>query len=303
MAVTLSCATVRDGLPESCKKGSPLRAMAGFYTVSKGTVFTETEAAALTNYTSKVIAKTLLPVHKIFSIEDVSIEKKVQESNYGRKKTTHPGYRGYKCMFDYKLDNYKTMANWMDTEFDIIPYDNDGNIIFVSAGGDNLKGFSIDYFDVEKQPVITDANAQMTVIEIQETDINEWKLARHLNPYENTAVADRWAPTDVKTITTVTLTAGAVASDKFTVNVDFISSSEMKDGTDVSTGVTGAAAANFTVLDGSGNTVTPDTVTEQSTAGEYEIDCTGTGYTGGTVQFIPVASDEKLFKSAVVTVS
>lgn len=302
MSTTLSCGQVRDGLPESCNNGNPFRIMRGFFTVAKGVSFTETEAAAITNYTSKVIAKTLLPVHNVYNLEDTSIEKKVQESVLGYKKTTHKGIRGYKLSFDLTMDEYKVFDSWMGKNFDIIPYDDAGNIIFKSLGGDNLGGFPLAYFDVEKTPVITEAASMLTMVEIQEEDANDWLHVRHLKPQNNTAIADRWSPKDVKTITKVTLTAGAVAANAFTVNLDYVSTSEMLDGSDVTKVVTGALKDNFDVRDGTGAVVTPTTVVETSgTPGEYTITCTT--YTGGTVQLVATASDEKLFESDIVTVS
>jgi len=302
MSTTLSCGQVRDGLPESCSKGNPLRIMAGFFTVAKGTSFTETEAAALANYNTMVREKTLLPVHDVINIEDMSSEKKVFESVLGFKKTMHKGIRGYRLSFDMTMDEYKVLDSWMGKNFDIIPYDSDGIIIFKSLGGDNLGGFPIAYFDVEKPAVITEAAPMLTMVEIQEEDANDWLLARHLKPQDNTTIADRWSPKDIKTITKVTLTAGAVAANAFTVNLDYVSTSEMLDGSDVAKVVTGALLANFDVRDGTGSVVTPTSVVETvGTPGEYTITCTT--YTGGTAQLVATASDEKYFESDVVVVS
>lgn len=302
MSTTLFCGAVRDGLPESCSSGNPLRIMRGFFTVPKGVSFTETEAAAIANYTSKVIAKTLLPVHNVFNLEDTSVEKKIQESVLGYKKTTHKGIRGYRLSFDMTIDEYKVFDSWMGKNFDIIPYDSDGNIIFKSLGGDNLGGFPLAYFDIEKLPVVTEASSMMTMVEIQEEDANDWLLARHLKPQDNTAIADRWSPKDVKTITKVTLTAGTVAANEFVATLSYDSESEMQDGTEKSVPVTGATADNFEVKDGTGAIVTPTGVVETTgTPGEYTL--TFSAYTGGTAQVIATTSDEKLFESDVVTVS
>lgn len=302
MSTTLLCGQVRDGLPESCSKGNPLRIMSGFYTVAKGTRFTEAEASDIDNYNSKVITKVLLPVHDIKNIEDMSSEKKVYESVLGYKKTMHKGIRGYRISLDLTLDQYKVIDKWMDKNFEIIPYDSDGNVIYKSYGADNLGGFPLAYFDVEKPAVITEAAPMLTMIEIQEEDVNDWLLARHLKPQNNTAIADRWSPKDVKTITKVTLTAGAVAANSFVVNLDYVSVSEMSDGTDLSTPVTGALVSNFEVKDGTGVIVVPTSVVETvGTPGEYTL--TFTTYTGGTAQLIATPSDEKFFESDIVVVS
>lgn len=306
MAISLVCSSIRDGLPEGCTSGNPIRVMAGFYGVAKGTSMTYSDASALSTYTAYVISKTLLPVHGLDSVEDTSVEKKVEETDLGRKKTNHPGYRGYKFKIDLTGDEHQALKTWENANIDIIPYDALGNIYFApSATTGYVKGFGISYFDVEKLPVATADASTKTMLEIQETETLEMDEFLYIRPNKATAIADRWKPTDVKTISKATITqSGSIAANAFVVDVALVSKSFIKDGSLASQAVTGLVLANFLVKDGLGAVVTPDSVTETpGTPGEYTVDCTGTGFTAGTVTLSAQASDEVLYESLVVTLS
>ena len=298
------CGFTRNGIPDTCKKGNPFSMMAGFYAVTHGTSFTIAEAEDLTNYTSKVIEKTLLPVHGVFSIDDTSTEKSVMTSAMGRKKKNNDGFRGYKIGIDLTHDGRKAIKGWEDSDMDIIPYDHNGVIKFTCPDGTNLKGFAIDYFDVEKSPVVTDSNAELTYIEIQEFDPDEWDENGYwMQPKKNTAIADRWSPTDVKTISLITITATATSSNACTLTIS-LPTSEMKDGAIVSRAITGAVAANIKLYDDSGDEVTTHTLTAISPTSNGQYTLANTTLTADyTLYFLAQSSDEKLFESSTVTLT
>lgn len=305
MATGLVCSSSRNGIPDGCKKGNPILSMAGFYAITKGTTISYANFCDNSAMLDLVIAKTLLPAHSVFSIEDMSTEKIVEESNIGRKKTNHLGFRGYKVTFDYTPDQHQALLTWANSNIDIIPYDIAGNIYAAAAATGYVKGFGIEYFDVEKLGVPSPESGMKSVLEIQETDPTELEDFKYIKPSKFTAVADRWSPEDVKTISLATLTqVGSITANVFVVTAALVSNAEIKDDALTSAAVTGLLIGNFTVKDGSGNAVTPDSVTETSgTPGEYTVDCTGTGYTGGTVTLLAVNTDEKLYESNVLTLT
>lgn len=304
MAISLVCSSTANGLPEGCTSGNPMRVMSGFYRIAKGTTMTYANASTLSYYIGLVIAKTLLPVHGNTSVEDASIEKKVEETNLGRKKLNHPGYRGYMLKYDLTPDEHQAIKAWEDDNFDIIPYDALGTIYFAKASTDGyVSGFGIDFFNVEKIPVATAEASATTVIEIQETDSQQLDNFLYIQPKKQTAIADRWAATDVKTISKATVTqSGSVTANVFVVDVTLDSTSKIVDSVLSSKAVTGLLLANFLVNDGAGATVVPTDVTETAgTPGEYTITCTT--YTGGTCELAPQAADDNLYESDAATIT
>lgn len=303
MAIELVCTAQQNGIPEGCAKGNPILSMAGFFSIAKGTTISHANFCDLTALLDLVIAKTLLPAHGVFSIEDMSTEKIVEESNIGRKKTNHPGFRGYKVMFDSTPDAHQAFLTWADANRDIIPYDISGNIYAAQAGTGYVKGFGIDYFDIEKLGVPSPDTSMKTSIEIQETDPTELDDFAYTNPKRYATAADRFSPTDVKTISLATGTqVGSIAANAFVVSYALASNSQIKDGVLVTSAVTGLLEANFTVLDGSGAAATiTDFAESATTPGEYTITCAT--FTAGTVQLNPQNTDAKLYESLALTLS
>lgn len=306
MAVSLVCSSSRDGIPEGCIKGNPILAMAGFYGVAKGTTITYANLCTLSNYHTLIIAGTLLPVHGVFSVEDMSTDKIVEESNIGRKKTNHIGFRGYKLTFDNTPDQHQALLTWENSNIDIIPYDIAGNIYCAQAGTGYGKGFGIDYFDIEKLGVPSPESGMKSVIEIQESDPGELNDFLYWKPSKFTAVGDRWSPTDVKTISKATITQTSnIAANVFVVEVALKSNAQLKDSLLTSSAVTGLLEVNFLVVSSGGVTIDPDTVVETTgTQGEYTITCTtDTVAAGDTIVLAPQAADEKLYKSDTVVLT
>jgi hypothetical protein len=299
MAASLNCGFTRYGLPDTCKKGNPFAMMAGAYFVAHGTSFTVAQAADIDNYITKVIAKTLLPVHNVFSVENTSTEKSVTTSPTGRKKKNSDGFRGYKLSFDFTADQHKTFKDWEGADMDIIPYDQNGILKFTCPDGTNLKGFQIDYFDVEKKAVVTESGSELTVVEIQEADASEWDSDGYwLRPQDTTALADRWKPSDVKTISLAIVTSTSVTSHACTLTIK-IPTSEMKDGAIVYKMVTGAAKENIKLYR-AGVEITDHTLTAGATSGTYALAQSALA-AGDVLYFAPQATDEKLFESASIT--
>lgn len=302
MAVAQTCATAWNGLPKTCKNGSPFTIAATMLFMRKGQTFTISEAADIDNYNSKIIAKNLLTVGTIFNIEDLSTEKLQITSAIGRKKTTHPGFRGYRLTLDLNPDQYEALYGWKDIDKEVIVIDSSNNIIFTSSDATTLKGISIDLFDVEKLPVVTEGNTMMAMVEIQETDPAEMRRVMYLNPQENLLVADRFTADDLKTITHVIATPGAVAANVFALSVDRVSTHYIYRGAIESKGITGLVKANIKLYNAAGTEITDHVVTEVGN-GDYSIDCSASGFTTGTVQIAAVASDEEYFESESTAVS
>jgi hypothetical protein len=305
MATGLGCDSVRDGLPEGCSSGNPIRVAQGGYFVPKGTTIPIANASDKSYLEGLVITKTLLPVHDIFNLEDSSIDEKVEESALGRKKKNHPGYRGYMWYFDYDLDKHQALTNWEGLNLDLIPYDSQGNIMYEKVDSTTLKGFGLSFFDVKKLPVASADNSEKTILELQETDTVAYSNKAYTNPLKNAAVADRFSPTNIKTISKVEITVGSVVVGVFTINIDLPSNAYIKDGAYDEKGVTGAVIANIQLLDAAGAAVTPTpTLTESTTTkGEYEVDASAASFTTGSIKYIPVVTDERFFESDVVTIT
>ena len=302
----LVCSSSRDGIPEGCTKGNPILSTSGVYALAHGTRITHANICSLSSLLDLVIAGTLLPLHNVFAIEDMSTDKIVEESNIGRKKTNHPGFRGYKLVFNLTPDEHQALKTWEGANMDFITYDIGGTIAGRNAGTGYIGGFNIDYFDIEKNGVPTPDGGMKSIVEVQESDPAELDDFKYLKPSKFTAVADRWKPTDVKTISKATITQTSnVAANVFVVNVALNSNSQIKDSVLASSPVTGLLEANFLVVSSLGVTIDPDTVVETSvTPGEYTFTCTtDTVAAGDTVGLLAINTDEKLYKADTVTLT
>jgi hypothetical protein len=301
----LVCAGVWNGLPEGCSNGNVIKSAAGFLVFEKGqSSMTYSDFTTLATYTAKVIAKTMLPLHSVFSIEDASTDELREDSNIGRFKINHPGFRGYVVMFDYTLDEHEALKTFENKNIEIITIDIGGALIGTKDSTDGyVRGFGIDQFHVRKQPVSVPESGQKSVVEIQEYDPEEMDSAIYALPRRATAAADRWSPTDIKTISKINLTqSGAIAANSFVITASLDSTHWVKDGDLASSAATGGVIANLLVKDATGVEVTPTSVTETpGTQGEYTVVCTT--FTAGTVQWVAQSSDEKLFESDPLTLS
>lgn len=298
--MSLICVNDLAGVGEECNQATPITVLSGLFLTTPDFEFANfTDFADQDKWLEGIRDGYIFPLQGIQEEEPQDVEDGVYEGSTGDKTFMYEGKRGSIYKFKMSLDAHKIMRGYSFKNWRLFELDRNNNIKGTSPDGTKATGFKLSYFRTKKQDKPTSENPPFTPVELQHANVKEYDQ-------NGIYVSPSWLAADLYGVLQVTLVAGTITSNKFTVTVNYVDgSSKGSAGTAPSAAISGLGAANFKVVDQLGavlDSATQYTATESSTTpGEYEIDATVGAMTSGTCQVIP--STTMLYKSAEETVS
>lgn len=301
--MTLVCTNVIDGIPQECRKGNK-------YVLLKGLILTTYDfqldtkilAGDIDNWNNGIIAKTIFPIKDVKEIEDMSGDDARWESAGQDVKELFEGKRRFKISLDLTLDQHKILRTYAGKNLRCFWYDVNNNILGTSPDGTIVRGFAVNFIDVNKLGMPTADTPMLSKLEIQLENASELDDAGITIMPTLGIVANRWYPYNLGTMTRVTITqVGSISSNSFVVDVAYQSLSDTDaDGNPITdAAITGLVTANFYCTDGSVE-VTPTEVVESTTIpGRYTVSFTV--FTAGTSQIVP--SVTQMYESDTLTLT
>jgi len=286
----LLCLNQLDGVGVSCEKLTPLTGLRLIVLARPGFSFDDSEDfATLASWNTAIANKDVLVIPNASSQENQKVEDGINTSPYGDETFLWSGMRGLRLLFLLTLDQHKILKTYSDKNWTLFRLDRNNNIVGVKNDDGTISGFTLSYFHVFDQLEPTEGEPCYTPIKFQEIDPGEYNAKGcYVNPV--------WRVINLDPITKVTLTCSTVDTFVFTATVAYVPESTFeKDGTALSSPVSGLVAADFQVIDQAGDIEVCTAEESETVLGTYTI--TGVDITEGSCQVIPTADD--LYESEV----
>lgn len=281
MAITFSCVTAQNNIGESkCTKGK-LANPSQIMKVDENFTFTLAQSNDIAFWTAAIKTKQVTLFPKMFSFESAPVEPAYEETTFGAGKTSQGKY-GFRLMYNENLEMHKNIFTWDGNLDNVILFDDGGKLMATLVGGEQpdpadntYGGLSPQLFSVENQ-TIEDAVATKTPLRMLFEDADEWNVNGH--------IFDQTFLSQVKSLTSVTLTEASPAAIATLINVTIVNNN---DGSPRS----GLTETDFTYT---GGTLTG--ASEPVTRGLYAL--VGVGLTTGDLNLVEPPSSSQFVESS-----
>ncbi|MCK5607926.1 hypothetical protein KAR91_38960 [Candidatus Pacearchaeota archaeon] len=292
------CLNNLPGVRSLCKSGNPITGLQGLVFSDPDFSFaTASSFADSDDWATGIAAGQLFPVMGIKEEEDTTPDDTIWESSYGDKVDITEGKYSTTYSVHYTLEQHKRLREYTGKKWKIFKIDRNNNIMATINEDGEYVGFDISYLKVAKMIDPTADSPSLSPIRVEETDPNQWNTSGQY-------VTPSWlASEEIQALAEVNITSTTVASNVFTVTVNYFSGLN-SDGSNNNIPIQGLLAANFEIIDQAGAILSDSgdyTVTESTTVlGSYEIDATVGTITSGSVQVIATAA--ALYRSDVLAI-
>lgn len=291
----LICLNALKGVGVPCDALAPLTDAQVIILVRPGFTFTNAEAMdVIADWNAAIANKDIFVIPNVFNSENQKVEDGMHTSNFGEKTHLWEGARGERYLIKCTKEQHEILRTYSNKNWDKFIGDRNNNIHAVLNDDGTIGGSKLSYFHVFNQ---IKGNAELpthTPIEYQEDDPGEWdSKGCYLSP--------SFRVKNIKPITHVTITAGTVAANAFTLTAAYVPDKHFEsDGTAISVPLSGLVVADVEVIDQTGAVNTLASVVESTTTkGTYVV--TGATLTAGTVRIKPTAAN--LYESDTETLA
>lgn len=234
-----------------------------------------------------IVAGSIIVIPEIDEVEPQDFEDPLIETTGGSKIPTFSGMRGRRYKMRFDLEQHKMVKAALDNKnLKLVRGDRNGNWKATKNTDGTIAGFDLSFIKVWKQqdPGV-DAPA-WTIIDVQESEPDEWDVT-------GVYAKPSWAISRLRGALQVTATAGTISTGVFTLTLKYIDGSSFDEiGLPFTRNITGALEANMLIYDQLGALVPVGNITSVPTTGSEYIYTvtTAPAITAGTFELIASAN-------------
>ena len=175
--ITRNCALELENIGAlSCTKNNPFLDTVSLIIMAAGTTFESVvDFANIAAHQGMIRNKKEFPIHEIYEITDKSEEALYYESPTGMRIPRRLGKYRNVYHFNKSLQVHKALQSFRNANVDVFMVDSAGIISGWSPDGEQVRGFSVAMFNVEKMIQATQDNKPAwTPIAVDQLDAKEW---------------------------------------------------------------------------------------------------------------------------------